>query len=296
MQRPSCTVHHAHLHLSASFSFLLQVSGSKLSIFFSVFFHQLLIFFRWKHFSLGAWQETTEFCDTSMLHIVMNIFICLLQVLLSYDQLCYQAKQIMSMCTWMVYMHKCFAVDSWIQPVTSVSIVFHSETGQQGFSGGYAPNPHTSLPLPLPLFFLVFTGTGFWQTLCRPACCLKRTHLLPQSCHCCCSDALRKNVSCWVGERIALVAGDTLSLTSLDGHEFSRDQKLHPPKPTPPQTCLVVKTMQCNSPWTCFLSRSIRSFQFPFSHNSLTQNFPWRLRKSRCWLCALYFMALLHQE
>lgn len=94
---------------------------------------------------------------------------------------------------------------------------------------GLCPQPHTSLPLPLPLFFLVFTGTGFWQTLCRPACCLKRTHLLPQSCHCCCSDALRKNVSCWVGERIALVAGDTLSLTSLDGHEFSRDQKLQPP-------------------------------------------------------------------
>lgn len=156
MQRPSCTVHHAHLHLSASFSFLLPVSRSKLSIFFSVFFHQLLIFFRWKHFSLGAWQETTEFCDTSMLHIVMHIYICLLQVLFSYDQLCYQAKQIMSMCTWMVYMHKCFAVDSWVQPVTSVSIVFHSETGQQGFSGGYAPNPHTSLPLPLPLFFFSF--------------------------------------------------------------------------------------------------------------------------------------------
>lgn len=156
------------------------------------------------------------------------------------------------------------------------------------------PTPTPPFPYPSHSFFLVFTGTGFWQTLCRPACCLKRTHLLPQSCHCCCSDALRKNVSCWVGERIALVAGDTLSLTLLDGHEFSRDQKLHPPKPTPPQTCLVVKTMQCNSPWTCFLSKSIRSFQFPFSHYSLTQKFPWRLRKSRCWLCTLYFMALLH--
>lgn len=106
-----------------------------------------------------------------MLHILMNIFICLLQVLLSYDQLCYQAKQIMCMCTWMVDMHASFAVDSWVAPVTSVSIVFHSETGQQGFSGVMPPTPTPPFPYPSH-FFLNFIYRNWLLTDALQACLL----------------------------------------------------------------------------------------------------------------------------
>lgn len=47
-------------------------------------------------------------------------------------------------------------------------------------------------------------------------------------------------------ERIALVTEKALSLMLLDGHEFSRDQKLPHPQTYPPShwTCSVVKTIQ----------------------------------------------------
>lgn len=78
--------------------------------------------------------------------MVINIFVCLLQVLLSNDQLCYQAEQIMSMCTRMVCMHTNLAVDLWVQLVTSVSIVFYSETEQRALRG-FCPQPPRLLPL-----------------------------------------------------------------------------------------------------------------------------------------------------
>lgn len=151
------------------------------------------------------------------------------------------------------------AVDSWVQQVTCVSFVFHSGIGQQAFRGVMPPTPtHPSAPScpltpvtspPTPPFFFSLQELAFDRRSAGQPDAWKNPGAAAVAA------AMHSERMCAAGysERIAFVTEETLSLMSLDGHEFSHDQKLPYSQtyPPPPWTCSVAKTIQRDSPWTC---------------------------------------------
>lgn len=142
-------------------------------------------------------------------------------------------------------------VDSWVQPVTCVSVVFHSGNRQQVFGGVMAPTPKPpSVPHPLFLFYRNWLLTGALQA----SLMLEKNPGAAAV-----AAVMHSERMCPTGfsERIALVTEETLSLMLLDGHGCSPDQKLPQTLiyPSPPWPCSVVKTIQKDSPWTCSLTK-----------------------------------------